>query len=157
MQRAGQSAPSTDQLKADMPIVLNRTIDPAHIFALRIIRTMAIGGVNDARAAAMLMGQFGRAHRRPLVLMRAMMLELARVSYRQIRLAPPCCRRITTDEALIIAALSRSEPDFGLCYSDSAALLGHDDVLGAATCFQAVSQCFADMGYPLSSFAHSLG
>lgn len=156
MHSTSDRASSTEQPRADIAS-MGRAMDPAHLFALRIIRTMAIGGVNDARAAAMLMGQFGRAHRRPLILIRAMMLELARVSYRQIRLAPPCCRRITTDEALIIAALGREEAAFAQCYSDAAALLGHENVLGATTCFQAVSQCFADMGYPLSGFGPALG
>ena len=132
---------------ADMPERdLHHITEPAHIFFLRVIRLMAIGGVNDARAASMLLNQFGRNHRRPLVLMRAMMLELARTSRRQIKLAPPCCRRITRDEAHILSALGRREDEFNACHYDACALLARDDALGATTCFQAVSACFADLG-----------
>ena len=122
---------------------------PTHLFFLRIIRLMAICGVNDARAASMLMGQFGRNHRRPLVLMRAMMLELSRVSNRQIKLAPPCCGRMTRDEALILTALGRPEAEFAACHGDACTLLDREDALGATTCLQAVSACFADLGAPL--------
>jgi hypothetical protein len=127
---------------------------PTRLFLLRIIRLMAVGGINDARATAMLLAQFGRNHRRALVLIRAMMLEIARISNRTILLAPPCCGRITRDEALLLSALGRDEAEFSACHGDACALLGHEDspgyALGAATCFQAVSACFADMGAPFS-------
>ena len=45
---------------------------------LFVMRRMATAGVNDAHAANAMLGAFGRSYRRPLVLMRAMMLELAR-------------------------------------------------------------------------------
>lgn len=124
--------------------------EPIHIFFLRVVRLMAIGGVNDARAASMLFNQYGRNHRRLLILMRAMMLELAHTSHRQIKLAPPCCRRISRDEAYILSALGRREAAFAACHQDACALLGRDDALGAATCFQAVANCLADLGSPMS-------
>lgn len=115
---------------------------------LRVMRLIAIGGLNDAAAAAVLFGQFGRGHRRALILMRALMLELSRTSHRQIALAPPCCGRITRDEAVILRALARTESDFAACHDDARLLLGRDTALGAATCFQAVAACFADLGAP---------
>src|SRR3972149_5104254 len=69
--------------------------ESARRLLLRVMRLMAIDGINDATAAAALFGHFGGGHRRPLVLMRALMLELSRTSHRQIVLAPPCCGRIT--------------------------------------------------------------
>lgn len=124
--------------------------EPTHLFFLRIFRLMAIGGVNDARAVSMLMGQYGRNHRRPLMLIRAMMLELSRVSNRQIKLAPPCCNRMTRDEALILMALARPEAEFAACHADACMLLDRENALGAATCFRAVANCLSDMGTPLS-------
>lgn len=115
---------------------------------LRTMRLMAIGGINDATAAAFLFGHFGRAYRRPLVLMRALMLELARTSNRRIVLAPPCCGRITRDESVVLRALARTESEFAACHADACLLLERDTALGAATCFQAVSTCFADLGAP---------
>ena len=53
-----------------------------------------------------MLGAFGRSYRRPLVLMRAMMLELARASSRKILVAPCCCARMTADEALDLVASS---------------------------------------------------
>lgn len=120
------------------------------LFVLRVMRSMAIGGVNDARAAAMLLNQFGRNYRRPLILLRALMMEMSRVSNRRIRLAPPCCGRITRDEGIILSALGRHESAFTHCHDDACLLLDRDDALGTATCFQAVSACFADLGAPFN-------
>ncbi|MPT46923.1 MAG: hypothetical protein E2598_00695 [Sphingobium sp.] len=110
---------------------------------------MAIGGANDARATSIIMGWFGRNYRRPLILMRALMLELARASHRSIQLAPPCSTRITRDEATMLRALGREESQINACHRDACALLATDTALGAATCFQAVSNCFEDLGTPL--------
>jgi len=52
---------------------------------------MGATGLNDASAASAFIGLFGLSYRRPLVLVRALMAETARVSARTISLAP-CCR-----------------------------------------------------------------
>lgn len=122
--------------------------EPSRRLLLRVMRLMAIGGLNDASAAAALLGRFGRGHRRALILMRALMLELSRTSHRQIVLAPPCCGRITRDEAVMLRALARTESEFAACHDDARLLLDRDTALGAATCFQAVASCFADLGAP---------
>lgn len=123
--------------------------DAARQLFLKTARLMAIGGVNDARAAALLLGWFGRNHRRPLVLMRALMLELSRVSQRRIQLAPPCSTRMTRDEAVMLRALGREEWQIERSHADACELLATDNALGAATCFQAVSTCFSDLGSPV--------
>lgn len=122
--------------------------EPARRLLLRTVRSMTIGGINDANAAALLLGRFGRAYRRPLVLTRALVLELARTSNRRITLAPPCCSRITRDEAVMLRALARPESEFAACHQDVCRLLGRNDALAATTCFQAVASCFADLGAP---------
>lgn len=118
-------------------------------FLLSVIRRMAIHGIDDAGAMMALLSAFGQKHRRPLILLRAMMLELSRASHRKILLAPPCCGRMTRDEALILKALSRVEDDLAGRHADACALLGREDALGPATCFEAVAQSFADLGHPL--------
>lgn len=123
--------------------------DASRQLFLKAARLMAIGGVNDARAAALMLGWFGRNYRRPLVLMRAMMLELARVSQRKIQLAPPCSTRMTRDEAVMLRALGREEWQIERTHEDACELLAAGNALGAATCFQAVSTCFTDLGTPL--------
>ncbi len=121
---------------------------PRQLF-LKVARFMAIGGINDARAAALLLGCFGRNYRRPLILIRALVLEIARVSERRIQLAPPCSIRMTRDEALMLRALGREEWQIERGHADACELLATSSALGAATCFQAVSACFSDLGAPL--------
>lgn len=142
--RPDTTAPLSDDMLS------SRGHGTAHRLLLRTMRLMTVGGINDANAAALLFGRFGRAYRRPLVLMRALVLELARTSNRRITLAPPCCGRITRDEAVMLRALARPESEFAACHQDVRRLLGRDDALGATTCFQAVASCFADLGAPFA-------
>lgn len=120
---------------------------------LFVIRRMALAGVNDAHAANAMLGAFGRSYRRPLVLTRAMMLEMARASNRKILVAPCCCARMTTDEAAIMQAAATALSDPDAAYRAIATLLGSDQALGAATCLQAVAQAYADLGRPLDIYA----
>lgn len=116
------------------------------------VRRMASGGVDDAHAANALLGAFGRSYRRPLVLMRAMMLELSRASNRKIQVAPCCCGRMTADEAMLVAAASEALDDGPAAYRRAAALIASEGALGALTCIQAVAQSYADLGHPLRLF-----
>ena len=117
------------------------------------MRRMASAGVNDAHAANAMLGAFGRSYRRPLVLMRAMMLELARASSRRIMVAPCCCARITPDEARMMEATGLALRDPNQAYDQVSALLGNDHALGALTCLQAVAQAHSDLGRPLDLYA----
>lgn len=148
------SAPFTPPLSRDRNAAASPPIGATRAEASRMIflkaaRLMAIGGVNDAGAAALMLGWFGRTYRRPLVLMRALMLELSRVSQRRIELAPPCSGRLTRDEAAMLRAMGREEWQIDRSHDDACELLATDNALGAAICFQAVSTCFADLGSPL--------
>jgi hypothetical protein len=116
---------------------------------------MAADGVNDAHAANALLGAFGKSYRRPLVLMRAMMLEMARASSRRIMVAPCCCIRMTSDEAQLMQAAAGAIDDAPIAYEQVSVLLATDAALGALTCVQAVAQAFADLGRPLTFYAAS--
>ncbi|EQB06852.1 hypothetical protein L288_10415 [Sphingobium quisquiliarum P25] len=120
---------------------------------LYILRRMATAGVNDAHAVNAMIGAFGRSYRRPLVLMRAMMLELARSATRKILVAPCCCARMTADEGVLMQAVGTAVQDPRLAYDHVTALLGNDDALGALTCLQAVAQAHNDLGRPLDLYA----
>lgn len=120
---------------------------------LFVMRRMASGGVNDAHASNAMLGAFGRSYRRPLILMRAMMLELARVSSRKILVAPCCCARMTADEGLLMQAAGIALRDPNGAYEQVSGLLGNDHALGALTCLQAVAQAHADLGRPLDLYA----
>ena len=117
------------------------------------MRRMAAAGVKDAHAANALLGHFGKNYRRPLVLMRAMMLELARASQRRIQVAPCCCTRLTPDEAMLMEAIGDALPRPRFAHRQLSALLDSADALGALTCAQAVAQCFTDLGRPLSLYS----
>lgn len=116
------------------------------------MRRMATAGVNDAHAANALLGSFGKSYRRPLILMRAMMLELSRVSNRKIMVAPCCCIRMTNDEAKLIRALRLGQTEPHIAYEELAAVLDTPAVLGALTCAQAVSQSYMDLGNPIDLY-----
>ncbi len=59
------------------------------------MRRMAAHGIRDAHAALLMLDLFGGRFRRPLVLLRAFMLEFARASQRSIKVAPCCSLRMT--------------------------------------------------------------
>lgn len=120
---------------------------------LYVLRRMASAGVNDAHAANAMLGAFGRSYRRPLILMRAMMLELARSATRKILVAPCCCARMTADEGVLMQAVGTALEDPHAAYEQVVTLLGNDDALGALTCLQAVAQAHGDLGRPLDLYA----
>ena len=120
---------------------------------LFVMRRLASAGVNDAHAANAMLGAFGRSYRRPLVLMRAMMLELARASSRKILVAPCCCARMTADEGMLMQATGEALRDPNAAYEQLSDLLGNDHALGALTCMQAVAQAHADLGRPLELYS----
>ena len=120
---------------------------------LFVMRRMASAGVNDAHAANAMLGAFGRSYRRPLVLMLAMMLELARASSRKILVAPCCCARMTADEGMLMQATGQALRDPNAAYEQLSDLLGNDHALGALTCMQAVAQAHADLGRPLELYS----
>lgn len=116
---------------------------------LHSMRRMGIGGLNDAQAANAMIGQFGISFRRPLVLMRALMAEMARVSERSIMIAPACCCRMTMGESMLLDAVSGSRESPRAAHAMFRALSGADNCLGLLSSAQAVAQAFADLGQPL--------
>lgn len=116
------------------------------------LRRMASAGVDDAHAANALLGHFGKSYRRPLILMRAMMLELSRVSNRRISVAACCCARITPDEARLLEAVATAQVTPHSAYENLATVLDSPVALGALTCAQAVAQSFADLARPIALY-----
>lgn len=92
------------QRAADLlPLPLPDRRSERHV--LVAMRRMATHGIRDAHAAMLMLDLFGGRFRRPLVLLRAFMLEFARASQRSIKIAPCCSLRMTTDEGQLIEAL----------------------------------------------------
>ena len=117
--------------------------------ALFAMRRMGAHGLSDARAAHAMMTAFGEGFRRPLLLIRALMADLAATSSVPIAIAPCCCARMTPGERALLTILSRVETQ-----TDTAALLlsdliGQRRVDGVLTSAAAVAMAFADEGRPL--------
>ena len=136
-----RAIPGPDRLVAPLPSAL---ADRVLLFAMR---RMAAAGLDDAHAANAMLGRFGLGYRRPLVLLRALMAELARASTRSITVAPCCCLKVTGDEQTLLRAIAAQ--DSRAAYALLTALLGTPDCLGAVTTAEAVGQALRDLGCTL--------
>ena len=117
--------------------------------ALLAIRRLGAHGLDDAHTAQAFVAAFGNNFQRPLVLMRALLADLAQSANRPISIAPCCCARMTGAEAAILAALARAadRPHAArLLLGDLIGVRHPDGVLASA---EAVAAAFADAGLPL--------
>lgn len=118
--------------------------------ALFAIRRMGAHGLDDARAAHAVFTAFGQGFRRPLVLLRALMADLASSAAETIAIAPCCCSRMTPAEQALLAVIARVETTPATAHLLLADLLGLRRVDGVLASAAAVAACFADEGRPLS-------
>ena len=81
--------------------------------ALFAMRRMGAQGLADARAAHLLFTAFGQNFRRPLILLRALMADLAGASAGTIAIAPCCCARMTPAESAMLTILAFSQGGSG--------------------------------------------
>lgn len=133
------------------PVRLQPRTPAADVGALLYaVRRIASGGLHDAFAANAMLGAFGIGFRRPLVLLRAVMAELARVSTRTIPVAPCCCPRMTDAEGEMVAAIALAARDPGAAHSRFARLAGVNDCPAVLSSAAALAQAFADLGRPLA-------
>lgn len=117
--------------------------------ALFAVRRMGAHGLHDARASHTLFTAFGEGFRRPLVLLRALMTDLAGTAADTIAIAPCCCARMTTAERALLTILARVEtaPDSArFLLADLLGVRRVDAVLASAA---AVAMAFADDGRPV--------
>jgi len=126
---------------------------PAHPyrrFLLFAVRRMAVGGLADAHAAHAIFTGFGRGYRRPLILLRASMAELARVSTVQLMVALCCCARMTRDEAMLLDLIAERPLRPSRAHVAMRDLLHAHSCLGAVNNAEVAANAFADLGMPLS-------
>lgn len=120
--------------------------------ALFTIRRMGAHGLADAHAALALLNAFGLEFRRPLLLTRTFLADLAGTARRTIAIAPCCCARVTGSEQEMLALLASAADPAGMRLT-ARMLLGSpgvDHVLASAA---AVANAYADAGRPLGSTA----
>ncbi len=113
------------------------------------MRRMGANGLSDARAAHGFFTAFGEAFRRPLMLMRALMADMATNAAVPIAIAPCCCARMTPSEHALLAIVARVETrtdSARLLLSD---LLGQRHVDHVLTRAAALAAAFADEGRPI--------
>jgi len=108
------------------------------------------GGIADAHAAHAIFTGFGRGYRRPLVLLRALMAELSRVSSAQLKVAPCCCPRMTSDEAMLVDLIAEAPLRPSEVHQALRDLLHVKACPGALSSAEAVASAFADLGMPLT-------
>ncbi|SOB87741.1 hypothetical protein SAMN06297144_2877 [Sphingomonas guangdongensis] len=138
---------SHDRLTATLPHV--QPDDAALRLVIFGVRQMGAHGLDDAAAAHAFLTGFGQDFRRPLTLLRTLMLELSEVSSRPIQIAPWCCPRMTASEAALVAVLTRcltNEAAAGLLLAD---LLAVRDASGPLATAAALATACADLGLPL--------
>ncbi len=114
------------------------------------MRRMGANGLADARAAHVMFTAFGQGFRRPLVLMRALMAELASSAAGTIAIAPCCCARMTPAEAALISIVARIESAPDTARLLTADLLGVRRVENVLMAAGAVATSFADEGRPVA-------
>ena len=117
-----------------MPLPDGR-IERSVLFA---VRRMAAHGVRDVSAAWLILDLFSTGFRRPLVLLRAFMLELSHAANGLIRVAPCCAPRMTEHEGLIMLALFGASRDMAAAEDALAKVTGNAQVfepLSAAAVF----------------------
>lgn len=119
---------------------------PGERLLLLAIRRIGAHGLNDAVAANMFLSAFGSGFRRPLVLARSFMAELAATATATIAIAPCCCARMTWAEQALLEAVCHAErrPDLArVLLADVLAERRADAIVATAA---ALSAAFADAG-----------
>ncbi len=132
------------------PLPFAAPVIGANRLLLYAIRRMGAHGLHDAAAANALLGNFGMAYRRPLIMLRAFMAETARGADKKILISGCCCVRMTLDEARLVEAISTALNDPRGASLLLRQAMGCDADIGALSAAQAVCMAFEDLGRRLS-------
>lgn len=119
--------------------------------ALFSMRRMGGHGLADAHVTRVMIENFGEGFRRPLLLVRALMADMATAATAPIAIAPCCCPRMTHAEFALLTIFTRIEtaPDVArLLLADLLGIRRVDGVLASAA---AVAAAFADEGRPITA------
>lgn len=127
-----------------------RARDGAERLLIYAFRRMGASGIADAGAAHAFVAAFGTGFRRPLLLMRTLMVELSSATAHPIEIAPWCCPRLTAAEAALADVATRASSDAPTAHLLLADLLGTRDAHGPLATVTALAQAFADQGLPLA-------
>ncbi len=112
-------------------------------------RRMAVHGLYDASAAMLMVQAFGIHFRKPLVLLRAFLMETSSAALGDIRIAPCCLPRMTLQEGSMMAAIAHAASRPDVAASHLTHLTGQDVPGGLVTTAQALSISLAECGRPV--------
>lgn len=143
----------TDRPQCQLPLPLPEHEDLRLV--LRIVRRMAAHGLRDAQAALLAIDGFGQGFRRPLVLLRAYVAELAQISRRRITVAPSCALRMTMDEARLIGVLATAAHNPACAREHLRAITDRHDVCNPLSAALAIASALSDLGRPLPRLAQA--
>lgn len=143
----------TDRPQCQLPLPLPEHEDLRLV--LRIVRRMAAHGLRDAQAALLAIDGFGQGFRRPLVLLRAYVAELAQISRRRITVAPSCALRMTMDEARLIGVLATAAHNPACAREHLRAITDRHDVSNPLSAALAIASALSDLGRPLPRLAQA--
>ena len=110
------------------------------------IRRMAVQGLHDAFATNALLAAYGMLYRKPLVLLRAVLVDIARAARSNVIVAPCCAPRMTAHEYALLSAIG-DPVDAGM-YMD--AVLEPQAASMAVTTIAALSETLGEMGRPIA-------
>ncbi len=142
-------------MRPNQPVIANPLPFAAPVIGadqllLYTIRRMGAYGLHDAAATNAMLGVFGMAYRRPMIMLRAFMAETARGADKKILIAACCCARMTIDEARLIEAIATAMEDPRGSSLLLRQAMGCNQDVGALSAAQAVCAAFEDLGRPLS-------
>lgn len=123
--------------------------DPPSRMLLIAARRMAAQGLHDASAALMMVQAFGIHFRKPLVLLRAFLMETSAAATGEIRIAPCCLPRMTIQEGAMMAAIAHALTHPELAADHLATVTGQTASGGLFTTMQALSMALAECGRPV--------
>lgn len=122
---------------------------PGLRLSLLIFRRMATHGLHDAQATMIAVDAFGAGFRRPLVLMRAFVAELAGGSRRRLLVAPCCALRMTMDEARVLGVLVAANAHGDTAAHHLRVLTDRYAIAEILSAAAALNAALADLGRPL--------
>lgn len=129
----------------------DRPDDPARRLLLFAIRRTGAHGLNDAATAHAFLKHFGGGFRRPLVLLRAFMLESSKAAARPIVITHCCCARMTADERVLLDIMRHAGNRPARARLLLTDLLGRREAESLLATATLLSTAFGEGGQPLSA------
>jgi hypothetical protein len=113
------------------------------------VRRMAIHGLYDASASLLMMRELGLHFRKPLLMLRVLMLEISHMARTPVAVAPCCALRMTAHEQDILRALSAALQDPALAEHALLRLTSGAPTAGLLATTTVAAQALAEAGRPL--------